>query len=59
MLEGRERGRGVGIFDDAGSIKWNDLRAITQRVDQREIIFEAPNEAQQASLILESGQRST
>ncbi|HYB04843.1 MAG TPA: phosphosulfolactate synthase [Nitrososphaerales archaeon] len=55
VLEGRERGRGVGIFDDAGNIKWNDLRAITQRVDQREIIFEAPSEAQQASLILELG----
>jgi phosphosulfolactate synthase len=55
VLEGRERGRGVGIFDDAGNIKWNDLRTITQKVDQREIIFEAPSEAQQASLILELG----
>ncbi len=55
VLEGRERGRGVGIFDDSGSIKWNDLRTITNRVDQKEIIFEAPNETQQASLILELG----
>lgn len=55
VLEGRERGRGVGIYDEGGNIKWNDLRMITNRVDQKEIIFEAPNEAQQASLILELG----
>jgi phosphosulfolactate synthase len=55
ILEGRERGRGVGIYDESGNIKWNDLRTITNRVDQKEIIFEAPSEAQQASLILELG----
>ncbi|MFI5420581.1 MAG: phosphosulfolactate synthase, partial [Nitrososphaerales archaeon] len=55
VLEGRERGRGVGIFDETGSIKWNELRAITNRVNQKEIIFEAPSETQQASLILELG----
>jgi phosphosulfolactate synthase len=55
VLEGRERGRGVGIFDETGNIKWNDLRTITNRVDQKEVIFEAPSEAQQASLILELG----
>ena len=55
ILEGRERGRGVGIYDENGSIKWNELRAITNRVNQKEIIFEAPSETQQASLILELG----
>jgi phosphosulfolactate synthase len=55
VLEGREMGRGVGIYDESGSIKWNVLRSITSRVDQREIIFEAPRENQQASLILELG----
>jgi len=55
ILESRERGRGVGIYDENGSVKWNDLRIITNQVDQKEIIFEAPQEAQQASLILELG----
>lgn len=55
ILESRERGRGVGIYDENGNVKWNDLRMITNQVDQKEIIFEAPNEAQQASLILELG----
>jgi len=55
VLEGRERGRGVGIFDESGIIKWNELRSITNRVNQKEIIFEAPSETQQASLILELG----
>ena len=55
VLEGRESGRGVGIYDENGGIKWNLLRSITSRIDQKSIIFEAPNETQQASLILELG----
>jgi phosphosulfolactate synthase len=55
VLEGRERGRGVGIYDENGSIKWSELRSITNRIDQKDIIFEAPSETQQASLILELG----
>jgi phosphosulfolactate synthase len=55
VLEGRERGRGVGIYDENGDVKWNTLRAITARVDHSKIIFEAPSEAQQAALISEFG----
>jgi phosphosulfolactate synthase len=55
VLEGRERGREVGIYDENGDIKWNMLRAITSRFDYRNIIFEAPLEAQQGALISELG----
>jgi len=55
VLEGRERGRGVGIYDEEGGVKWGDLRTITNQIDQKEIIFEAPSEIQQASLIRELG----
>src|SRR5579875_572383 len=55
VLEGRERGRGVGIYDENGEIKWETLRAIASRVDYRDIIFEAPLESQQAALISEFG----
>jgi phosphosulfolactate synthase len=55
VLEGRERGRGVGIYDHDGEIKWGMLRAISASFDHRDIIFEAPNELQQVSLISELG----
>ncbi len=55
VMEGRERGRGVGIYDEMGDIKWNVLRSISARINQNNIIFEAPTEAQQAALISEFG----
>jgi phosphosulfolactate synthase len=55
VLEGRERGREVGIYDGEGNIRWNVLRQITAAFDYRDMIFEAPSELQQAALILELG----
>jgi phosphosulfolactate synthase len=55
VLEGREAGRVVGIYDENGNVRWNFLRAITSRLDPKEIIFEAPNQIQQAALIQELG----
>jgi phosphosulfolactate synthase len=55
VLEGRETGRSVGIYDDSGNVRWNFLRSITSRLDPKEIIFEAPNQIQQAALIQELG----
>jgi phosphosulfolactate synthase len=55
VVESRERGRGIGIYDSEGNVKWPALRAITSTFDHRDLIFEAPSEAQQAALILELG----
>jgi phosphosulfolactate synthase len=55
MIESRERGRGVGIYDAEGNIRWPFLRAITSSFDHHDLIFEAPLELQQAALILELG----
>ena len=55
VLEGREIGRGVGIYDQGGNVRWDILRAIVSRFDFHDIIFEAPLEPQQAALILEMG----
>src|SRR5579875_569787 len=55
VLEGRERGRGVGIYDENGEIKWPMLRTITKSIDHERLIFEAPSETQQAALISELG----
>jgi len=55
VIESRERGRGVGIYDGEGNVKWPLLRSITSSFDHRDLIFEAPSELQQAALILELG----
>ncbi|MHB8702001.1 MAG: phosphosulfolactate synthase [Nitrososphaerales archaeon] len=55
VLEGRERGRGVGIYDENGEIRWPMLRTITKSFDYSNLIFEAPSETQQAALISELG----
>jgi phosphosulfolactate synthase len=55
VLEGRETGKGVGIYDHNGEIKWSWVRAIANRVNVNDLIFEAPLETQQAALILEFG----
>jgi phosphosulfolactate synthase len=55
VLESRERGRGVGIYDQEGNVKWQVLRSITAAFDHRRLVFEAPSELQQAALILELG----
>ncbi|HUI86753.1 MAG TPA: phosphosulfolactate synthase [Nitrososphaerales archaeon] len=55
VLEGRARGRDVGIYDSEGEIRWNLLRAITDAFDHRDLVFEAPLENQQDALIAEFG----
>lgn len=55
VIEGRERGRGVGIYDGLGNVRWPLLHAIVSHFDQTGIIFEAPSEVQQAALIQELG----
>jgi phosphosulfolactate synthase len=57
LIESRERGRGVGIYDEEGNVRWPQLRSITGTYDHEDLIFEAPSEAQQAALILELGPR--
>lgn len=55
VLEGRERGRGVGIYEENGEVRWNVLRAFSSRINYKSVIFEAPAESQQAALISEFG----
>jgi phosphosulfolactate synthase len=53
ILESRESGRGVGIYDIEGQIKWDWVRSILADVAPEELIFEAPLEAQQIGLLKE------
>jgi phosphosulfolactate synthase len=55
VIESREWGKGVGIYDEEGNIRWLLLRSITNAFDHRDLIFDAPSEHQQAALILELG----
>jgi len=55
IVESRESGRGVGIFDSDGVIKWDWVRSIVAEHSMEALIFEAPQELQQVELIRELG----
>jgi len=55
ILESRESGRGVGVFDSDGAIKWDWVRSILAEHAKEDLIFEAPMEAQQVQLLQELG----
>jgi phosphosulfolactate synthase len=55
IVESRESGRGVGIYDSDGAIKWDWVRSILSEHPGENLIFEAPQENQQVQLIRELG----
>ncbi|MGA8302203.1 MAG: phosphosulfolactate synthase [Thermoplasmata archaeon] len=55
IVESRESGRGVGIYDSDGAIKWDWVRSILAEHPREELIFEAPQEIQQVQLLRELG----
>jgi phosphosulfolactate synthase len=55
IIESRESGRGVGIYDSDGAIKWDWVRSILAEHPGQDLIFEAPQESQQVQLIRELG----
>lgn len=55
IIEGRESGKGVGIYDSSGSIITGKLESIAEGVGADDIMWEAPLKAQQESLILAFG----
>ena len=55
IIEGRESGKNIGIYDEKGNVKSDDLNKISENVDQNKIMWEAPNKNQQIELILTIG----
>jgi phosphosulfolactate synthase len=55
ILESRESGVGVGIYDGEGVIKWDWVRSIIADHPPEDLIFEAPQESQQIALMKELG----
>lgn len=57
IIEGRESGKGVGIFDETGKIKTAEMEALVHDLSDFEtvLIWEAPLKSQQVSLIKRFG----
>ena len=55
IVEGRESGRSVEIFDDLGEIKWDWVNRIMEETPKNKIMFEAPQEKQQVELVIRLG----
>lgn len=55
ILESRESGLGVGIYDGEGVVKWDWVRTILSEHPAEELVFEAPLESQQIALLKELG----
>ena len=52
IMEARESGKGIGVYDKEGKIKEDMVKKLTEGIGVREIMFEAPEKSQQAYLIL-------
>ncbi|MDO5826490.1 MAG: phosphosulfolactate synthase, partial [Methanosphaera sp.] len=55
IIEGRESGKNIGIYDEKGNIKTDELDEIHKSTDNKKIMWEAPNKNQQVELILKLG----
>jgi phosphosulfolactate synthase len=56
IVEGRESGRSVGVYNDKGAIQEDELAKILSGVsDPRTVIWEAPLKSQQEEFILRFG----
>lgn len=54
LIEAREGGKGIGIYDECGNVKEDELE-ILAKTDMEKIIWEAPLKNQQTYLILKFG----
>ena len=52
IIEAREGGRGIGVYDENGYLKEDMARTLISEVGIDNIMFEAPEKKQQVSLIL-------
>ena len=55
LMEGREGGKGIGIYDNSGHVKEEEINSIIEKIDNSKIIWEAPQKEQQIYLILKFG----
>ncbi|MBE7555610.1 MAG: phosphosulfolactate synthase [Anaerolineales bacterium] len=57
IVEAREAGRGIGIYDEEGRLRGDEMAAIINYLgdNQDEVLWEAPLPSQQSALILRCG----
>ena len=55
IIEGRESGKSIGLFDKEGNVKASEFETLINNVPVEKIIFEAPNKNQQVEFILKIG----
>ena len=55
IVEAREGGKNIGIFDKSGNAKEDEIDIITDKIDNNKILWEAPNKDQQVFFILKFG----
>lgn len=55
IVEAREGGKNIGIFDKSGNAKEDEIDVIVDSIDNRRILWEAPNKDQQVFFILKFG----
>jgi len=55
IIEAREGGKGLGIYNDNGNVKEEDVQVLEDNLDVKKLIWEAPQKNQQAYLILKFG----
>jgi phosphosulfolactate synthase len=52
IMEARESGKGIGVYDKEGKIKEDMVKKLTEGIGLKNIMFEAPEKSQQVYLIL-------
>jgi len=55
LMEAREGGKGIGLFDEQGEVKENELQVLIDGTQVEKIIWEAPLKNQQKYFILKFG----
>ena len=55
IIEGREGGKDLGIYNGNGNVKEEDVQVLEDNLDVAKLIWEAPQKNQQAYLILKFG----
>jgi phosphosulfolactate synthase len=57
ILEARESGKSIGVFDESGNPKEDEVDYILSKVNKNDLIWEAPNKNQQVYFILKIGSK--
>ncbi|WP_455645161.1 phosphosulfolactate synthase [Methanosphaera sp.] len=55
IIEGRESGKNIGIYDSNGNAKIDEIDEISTKTPQNKVLWEAPQKNQQIDLILKLG----